>query len=73
MPCVCETEETLLPDIHTQELLDLGKAPCVSLIKVVYLAFYRLSVYNAYRWSNFFLELLLKAETTVVWTQVSVQ
>lgn len=26
MPCVCETEETLLPNIHTQKLLDLGKA-----------------------------------------------
>lgn len=37
MPCVCETEETLLPDIHTQELLDLGKAPCVSLIKVQFI------------------------------------
>lgn len=24
--CVCETEEVLFPDTHTQELLDLGKA-----------------------------------------------
>lgn len=24
--CVCETEEMLFPDIHTQELVDLGKA-----------------------------------------------
>lgn len=24
--CVCETKETLFPDVHTQELLDRGKA-----------------------------------------------
>lgn len=31
MPCMCKVEDTLFPDIHTQELLDLGKPQWASM------------------------------------------
>jgi len=49
----CETEDTVLPDIHSPELLGLDKAEwgtvCATEQSTVYLGFCRLSVYNAYR------------------------